>query len=458
MSCALEWTRGGRTPRATQPRHIFVTFPGDRPQNAIASHPERSPRCFWRNCRRVSWGVPALHAHHACPAQRQALQARPAAARRSGPSRNPPLRSTPDVVTGISMTVPLDLNGPRTQDFEFWPDAWVDCGIIARFDAIAARHAGHAAIDDGVRRLSYAQVSAAARHLAARIDAACAPGAVGIAQSHSAAFWVAILACIGAGRTYAALDLHHPASRNAEILRDAGLAAVIVPPGFDRGQPGSAARSAARRLDAAPRIRDAPAWPCTVAPAPDVPAVVLYTSGSTGRPKGIANNQQALLQRVAQYVNACHLHAGDRMLTLSSPCTIAGTREGLTALLIGATLHVIDTQRHRAGRRSPAASVTPGSPRSMPCPACCGRWWADRTRPRRCAACGPSASAARWCSGATSRCSAAYCRRIAASRSATAPRKSTGTQWFVPRDAHARRPIRSGRIRAAGQRGVGGGR
>ena len=68
-----------------------------------------------------------------------------------------------------------------------------------------------------------------------------------------------------------------------------------------------------------------------------------------GAPKGVANNQQALLQRVAQYVNACHLHAGDRMLTLSSPCTIAGTREGLTALLTGATLHVIDTQQSGLG-------------------------------------------------------------------------------------------------------------
>lgn len=247
------------------------------------------------------------------------------------------------------MTVPLDLNGPRTQEFESWPDAWTERGIIWRFDSIVARRAGWIAIDDGIQRLSYAQASVAARDLAARIDAECPPGAVGILQSHSAAFWVAILACIGAGRTYAALDLHHPASRNAGILRDAGLAAVIAPPDFDAEAqviPQDLPRIAWRlRQD----IGASPTWPGGVAPVASVPAVVLYTSGSTGRPKGIANNQQALLQRVAQYVNAAHLHAGDRMLTLSSPCTIAGTREGLAALLTGATLHVVDTQRTGLG-------------------------------------------------------------------------------------------------------------
>ena len=259
------------------------------------------------------------------------------------------------------MTVPLDLNGPRTQEFESWPDAWVDCGIIPRFDSIVARHAHCTAINDGARHLSYAQLSTTARHLAARIVAECPPGTVGILQSHSAAFWVAILACIGAGRAYAALDLHHPASRNAGILRDAGLAAVIVPPDFD-----AEAQAIPRDLLRIPWVlrdgtREAPYWPRTTVPAADVPAVVLYTSGSTGRPKGIANNQQALLQRVAQYVNASHLHSGDRMLTLSSPCTIAGTREGLTALLTGATLHIIDAHRTGLGaiaRRLHDARIT----------------------------------------------------------------------------------------------------
>lgn len=259
------------------------------------------------------------------------------------------------------MTAILDLNGPQSQPFQPWPDAWVQAGIIARFDAVAGAQPDHLALDDGAQRLTYAAVATRARALACRIAADCPAGAIGILQPHSAAFWVAILACVGAGRSYVALDLHHPASRNADILRDAGLAAVIVPPEFDTGAQVVPVDLPRLAWSLAEPVSQALPWPCHAPPAEDVATAVLYTSGSTGRPKGIANNQQALLQRVAQYVNACHLHAGDRMLTLSSPCTIAGTREGLTALLIGATLHVLDAQQAGLGdiaRRIHQARIT----------------------------------------------------------------------------------------------------
>jgi acyl-coenzyme A synthetase/AMP-(fatty) acid ligase len=74
-----------------------------------------------------------------------------------------------------------------------------------------------------------------------------------------------------------------------------------------------------------------PFGPRPLAPAslpPGQPAAISYTSGNTGRPEGIANNEAALFRRVEQYVDAAHLNATDRFLTLSSPCTIAGTREG----------------------------------------------------------------------------------------------------------------------------------
>src|SRR5205807_674480 len=77
----------------------------------------------------------------------------------------------------------------------------------------------------------------------------------------------------------------------------------------------------------------------------DEPACVLFTSGSTGRPKGIVNSQRNILQRVAQSINAAHINAGDRFLTLASLCTIVGVRDTVTALLAGASVHLLDTQR-----------------------------------------------------------------------------------------------------------------
>src|SRR4029077_4774469 len=76
----------------------------------------------------------------------------------------------------------------------------------------------------------------------------------------------------------------------------------------------------------------------------DEPACVLFTSGSTGRPKSIVNSQRNLLQRAAQSINAAHVNAADRLLTLASPSTIVGVRDVITALLAGASIHLLDAR------------------------------------------------------------------------------------------------------------------
>src|SRR5439155_3749156 len=74
----------------------------------------------------------------------------------------------------------------------------------------------------------------------------------------------------------------------------------------------------------------------------DEPACVLFTSGSTGQPKSIVNSQRNLLQRVAQSINAAHINAADRLLTLAPASTIVGVRDIMTALLAGASIHLLD--------------------------------------------------------------------------------------------------------------------
>ena len=56
------------------------------------------------------------------------------------------------------------------------------------------------------------------------------------------------------------------------------------------------------------------------------------------------NSQRSLLQRVQQYVDACHTDSTDVFMPLSGPTTIAGCREILSALLTGARLHVVDVE------------------------------------------------------------------------------------------------------------------
>ena len=160
-------------------------------------------------------------------------------------------------------------------------------------------------------------------------------------------FALAMFACLAAGRPFVALDTDHPQDWLDHALEDARPTLIIT---REDGLAG-----------VEPRVPPMRVIQLTVLPKParecwrparlglDEPACVLFTSGSTGRPKGIVNSQRNLLQRVAQSINAAHINAEDRFLTLASPCTIVGVRDVMTALLAGASIHLLDPQR--AGAR-----------------------------------------------------------------------------------------------------------
>jgi len=156
-----------------------------------------------------------------------------------------------------------------------------------------------------------------------------------------------MLACLASGRPFVALDTHYPPDWLDDVLQDARPALIIT---LEDGLPGGEARLPALRvirLAGFPRSAH-PGWrPATM--GVDEPACVLFTSGSTGRPKSIVNSQRNLLQRVAQSINAAHINTSDRLLTLAPPCTIVGVRDVMTALLAGASIHLLDP--HGVGAR-----------------------------------------------------------------------------------------------------------
>ncbi len=242
----------------------------------------------------------------------------------------------------------LDWNGPAERGFAPFEDADLSRPIADIFGDIAARHPDRIAIDDGAIRVAYREAQAMVLALAAGIAAETAPGdLVGILLPASIEFPIAMLACLAAGRLFVPLDLHYPKAWLADVMADSGMAAVVGR--FDDPDAAELVPAGVRRIDLAQARLTLAATPAPIPAGPDDPAFVLFTSGSTGRPKGIVNSQRALLRRVAQYANAAHIDETDRFLPLSSECTIAGLRERLTALLTGATLHVIDVQR--AGAR-----------------------------------------------------------------------------------------------------------
>src|SRR5262249_20993498 len=151
---------------------------------------------------------------------------------------------------------------------------------------------------------------------------------IGIVLPTCSTFPVAMLACLAAGRPFVALDPHYPSKWLDEVLEDARPAWIIRQEDVVRGI-GTDVQKVSRPWR--PRTLDV-----------DQPACVLFTSGSTGRPKGIINSERNLLQRVAQSINAAHINADDRFLTLASLCTIVGVRDTITALLAGASIHLLD--------------------------------------------------------------------------------------------------------------------
>src|SRR5207249_3722299 len=155
-------------------------------------------------------------------------------------------------------------------------------------------------------------------------------------------FPLAMLACLASGRPFVALDSHYPPDWLDHVLRDARPALIIALEDGLRGVEARMPTVRVIRLTGVPKAGREGWRPATM--GVDEPACVLFTSGSTGRPKSIVNSQRNLLQRVAQSINAAHFNTADRLLTLASPCTIVAVRDVMTALLAGASIHLLDPQ------------------------------------------------------------------------------------------------------------------
>jgi non-ribosomal peptide synthetase component F/thioesterase domain-containing protein/acyl carrier protein len=238
---------------------------------------------------------------------------------------------------------PLDWNGPADRLFTRFRDQDLQRPIIEHFERVARRQRGRIAISDADTALTFGELWDGVSGLAETLAAETTPGdLIGILLPACPMFPLAMLACLAAGRPFVALDTHYPPDWLDHALRDARPTLIIT---LEDGFPGIEARMPTVRvirLTGMPGPGHAGWRPATF--GVDEPACVLFTSGSTGRPKSIVNSQRNLLQRVAQSINAAHINTADRLLTLASPCTIVGIRDVMTALLAGASIHLLDPQ------------------------------------------------------------------------------------------------------------------
>jgi amino acid adenylation domain-containing protein len=239
---------------------------------------------------------------------------------------------------------PLDCNGPTSRVFTRFCDEDLNRPIIEHFERVARRHPTRIAVTDSDTALSYAELWAGLSGLAETIAGETKPGdLIGIVLPTSSMFPLAMLACLAAGRPFVALDPHYPDNWFGQVLEDARPALIIGRENVLASVEKVAPAARVIQLTCLPQAARK-GWRPTKLDV-DQPACVVFTSGSTGRPKGIVNSQRNLLQRVVQSINAAHVNAEDRFLTLTSLCTIVGVRDTLTALLAGASVHLVDPQR-----------------------------------------------------------------------------------------------------------------
>jgi acyl-coenzyme A synthetase/AMP-(fatty) acid ligase/thioesterase domain-containing protein/acyl carrier protein len=238
---------------------------------------------------------------------------------------------------------PLDWNGPATRPFTRFRDRDLQRPIVELFERVARRQRSRIAIREADKTVTFGELWDAVSGLAETLAADTNPGdLIAVLLPACPLFPVAMLACLAAGRPFVALDVRHPADWLGHALREARPTVILMLEDGLRGVEARMPPARVIRLTGLPRPASSRWRPAAM--GVDEPACVLFTSGSTGRPKSIVNSQQNLLQRVAQSINAAHINAADRMLTLAPPCTIVGVRDVMTALLAGASIHLLDPQ------------------------------------------------------------------------------------------------------------------
>jgi amino acid adenylation domain-containing protein len=210
-----------------------------------------------------------------------------------------------------------------------------------------AAHPGRPALtawDSGshATTLTYAQLDARARAIAARIGADRAPArAVAVRLDRTSDLVAATLGVSLAGAAWVPLDPAWPDARTRYVLQDSGVRAVVT----DRPLPAGAlpvAPPAVIRLDLGAdtpvAVRGADAGRSVS--LEDV-AYVIYTSGTTGRPKGVLVTHRGLAGMVRIADDGLGFTPRSRVLGYANSVWDSSVIEWFGALLGGASLVLV---------------------------------------------------------------------------------------------------------------------
>jgi amino acid adenylation domain-containing protein len=223
--------------------------------------------------------------------------------------------------------------------------------------SIAARIAHHAAatphrlaVDDGVTRLTFADLDGQSNQLASHLlEAGAGPEiCVALLLERSAQFIVAAFAVLKTGAAYLPLDPSTPADRVTFILTDATAPLLLSHRHKARDLPSGAWRVIDVDGPEAAKINARPAASLNIDPAPDSLAYVVYTSGSMGRPKGVEISHANLDNLIRWHQAAFNVTAADHASQVAGLGFDAVAWEIWPHLTAGAAVHIADEMTRRS--------------------------------------------------------------------------------------------------------------
>ncbi len=195
---------------------------------------------------------------------------------------------------------------------------------------------------EGARRLTYAEVDAAATAIArGLIRLGIGPGDIaGLWMVRGADLLIAQIAITKTGAAWLPFDADVPVDRVAVCLADAGAKALLAGDLHFQRAHGAVPCPVLREIDLTDerdtRVVDARAAGCTR----DHPAYLIYTSGSTGTPKGIVIAQRNICHFLRSVNEVYGIHSGDVIFQGASVAFDLSMEEIWTPYLVGASLFV----------------------------------------------------------------------------------------------------------------------
>lgn len=189
-------------------------------------------------------------------------------------------------------------------------------GVLGQVLRHATERPGALALQDDAVVLSYAELAARVRQLAAGLDALGAGRGerVALHLGNSAAFVTLALACLWSGAAFVPLPMDSPPARLARLVGDCRPAVVVAQ---DQSTLGPMTEARFVTVDEVLSAASGSAFPPRALDT-GRDAYLIYTSGTTGVAKGVVISERALQRSVAHTVELLSLDERTRSLVVSA--------------------------------------------------------------------------------------------------------------------------------------------